>query len=137
MRVHFLHHQVLDTVVILEEGNLPHPWSPQCNMMFPWSTLNGRQPVTAQCVRGAEQKRRWLAGAELREITERSFEDYGEPLENVASFKYLGRVMTAEDDDWPAVLGNRQRASKSWGRLSWILARRKRIRRCWEFFLKR
>ena len=25
MRVHFLHRHVLDTVVILEEGNLPHP----------------------------------------------------------------------------------------------------------------
>ena len=25
MRVHFLHRHVLETVVILEEGNLPHP----------------------------------------------------------------------------------------------------------------
>ena len=28
MRVHFLHHNVKDTVVVLEEGNLPHPRCP-------------------------------------------------------------------------------------------------------------
>ena len=36
-----------------------------------------------QCARGAEQKRRRLAEAELRETLERAFEAYGEPLENV------------------------------------------------------
>ena len=43
MRVHFLHQNVLDTVVILEEGNLPHPWY----MLVPRRTLNGRHPATA------------------------------------------------------------------------------------------
>ena len=28
IRVHFWHQHVQDTVVILEEGNLPHPWCP-------------------------------------------------------------------------------------------------------------
>ena len=28
------------------------------------------------------------------------FEAYGAPLENVTAFKYLGRLMTAGDDDW-------------------------------------
>ena len=28
MRVHFMHRHVLETVVILEEGNLPHPLCP-------------------------------------------------------------------------------------------------------------
>ena len=36
---------------------------------------------------------------------ERYFEEYGEPLENVTTFQYLGRVLTAGDDDWLAVLG--------------------------------
>ena len=39
----------------------------------------------------------------------------------MTTFKYLGRVMTAGDDDWPAVVGNLQKARKSWGRLSRIL----------------
>ena len=52
----------------------------------------------------------------------RAFHTYGEPLENVMAFRYLGRVMTAGDDDWPAVIGNLQKARKSWGRLSRILS---------------
>ena len=80
MRVHFLHRYVLDTVVILEEGNLPHLQCAQCDMLVPRRALNGRHPATSQCVRGAEQKRQRLAEAETRESLERSFEAYGEPL---------------------------------------------------------
>ena len=62
-----------------------------------------------------------LAEEELREITERDFETYVAPLENVTAFKCLGRAMTAGDDDWPAVVGNLQKARKSWGRLLRIM----------------
>ena len=55
------------------------------------------------CRKGVEQKRRRMAEAELRESTERAFEAYGKPLETVTTFKYLGRVMTARNDEWPAV----------------------------------
>ena len=118
-----MHRHVLDTVVILEEGNLPHPRCPQRDMLVPWRTLNGRHLVIAQCARGAEQNGRRLVEAELREITERAFEAYGEPFENVTEFKYLGWVMTAGDDEWPAVVGKLQRERNSWGRLSRILSR--------------
>ena len=91
-------------------------------MMIPWRTLNRRHPATAQCNRGAGQKRRRLAEAELWESTERAFEAYGEPLENVTEFKYLGQVTTTVDDDWPAVVGNLRKAMKSWGQLSRILS---------------
>ena len=47
--------------------------------------------ATAQCAKGAEIKRCRMAEVELREITERAFEAYGKPLENVSAFKYLGR----------------------------------------------
>ena len=53
-----------------------------------------------------EQERRRTAETELRESTEMDFEAYGKPLEAVPSFKYLGRIMTAGDDDWPAVAGS-------------------------------
>ena len=90
MRVHFLHPHVLDTVVILDEGNLPHQRCPRCDMLVPWMALNDRYPATAQCDRGVEQKRRRLAEAELKESLERDFEAYMEPLQNVTAFKYLG-----------------------------------------------
>ena len=37
---------------------------------------------------------------------ERAFEAYGEPLENVTTFRYLGRVLTAGENDWLEVVGN-------------------------------
>ena len=74
MQVHFLHPHIVETVVILEEGKLPHPRCPQCGMLVFWGKLNRRHPATAQCARGSERKRRRLAEAELRESTERAFE---------------------------------------------------------------
>ena len=66
MRVHLLHQHVLDTVVILEEVNLPQPRCPQCDMLVPQRALNIRRPATAQCARGAERKRRRLVEVDLR-----------------------------------------------------------------------
>ena len=74
MRVHFFYCHVLYTVVFLEEVNLPHPRCSRCNMLVPWQALNDRHPVTAQCARGAERKRRRLAEADLRDSLERTFE---------------------------------------------------------------
>ena len=59
----------------------------------------------------------------MRESTERAFEAYVAPLENVTAFKYLGRVMTAGDYVWTEVVGKLQRPRNSWGRLSRILSR--------------
>ena len=52
-----------------------------------------------------------------------AFEVYWEQLKTVPSFKYLGRILTAGDDDWPVVAGNLEKARKSWGRLQRILSR--------------
>ena len=46
MQVHFLNWNVLDTVVILEEGNFPHPRCTLCKMLVPWRALNSRHPST-------------------------------------------------------------------------------------------
>ena len=118
-----MHRHVLETVVILEEGNILFPRFPQCDMLIPLSTLNISHPDTSQCARGAEKKRRWLDEDELRERKDSYFEAYGASLENVTAFKYLGRVIMAGDNYWSAVVDNFQMARKSWGRLSRILSR--------------
>ena len=64
-----------------------------------------------------------MAEEELMESTVWAFEAYGKPLENVSSFKYLGRVMTAGDNNWVAVAGNLLKARKSWESLSRRLCR--------------
>ena len=52
-----------------------------------------------------------------------AFKVYGEQLQAIPSFKYLGRIMTEGDDDCPAMAGNLGKARKSWGRLQRILSR--------------
>ena len=99
MRMHFCIRNVRDAVIIMEEGNLPHPRCENCDMLVPWWSLNGRHKDTAMCRSGAERKWRRLAEVEIRESTERAFESYGEQLESVPRFTYLGRVMTAGSDD--------------------------------------
>ena len=64
------------------------------------------------------------------------FEAYGKQLEAVPSFKYLGRIMTVGDDDWPAVAGNLVKARKSWGRLTRILSREGADKRISGMFFK-
>ena len=113
MRVHFLHRHVLAPVVIMEEGKLLHPWCNRCDMLVSWRALNGRNPATAQCARGAEWKRRRLAEAETRKSSERAFKAYGEPIQNVSTFRYLGRVLTEGDNNWLAVVGNLGKAQNS------------------------
>ena len=58
---------------------------------------------------------------ETRESLEWDFDAYGEPIKNVSAFKYQGKVLTAGDNDWLAVVGNLGKARKSWGRLSRVL----------------
>ena len=102
--------------LLQDDHNIP-------DMLVPRRALNKRHHTTTQCKKGAEQKRRQIAEAELRDSTERAFEVYGKPLEMVSTFKYLGRAMTAGDDDWPALAGNLLKAQRSWGRLSRIISR--------------
>ena len=77
MRVHFVHRHVYDTMVILEEVNLPLPRCPRCDLQVSRKALNGRHLGTSQCRTGTEQKRRRLAEAEMRVTSERAFHAYG------------------------------------------------------------
>ena len=112
MGVHFFHQHLRDTVIILEEGNLPHPRCPRCDMIVPWRALNRKHLAKAQCAKGVEGKRIQMAEENLRESLERDFQAYMEPLETVILFKYMGQVMTTGGYDWPEVAGNLRKARK-------------------------
>ena len=83
MRVHFVHRHVHATVVILEEGNLPLPRCPRCDLQVSRKALNGRHLGTSQCRTGTERKRRRLAEAEMRVTSEKAFHAYGEKMKAV------------------------------------------------------
>ena len=123
MQVHFVQRYVQETVVILEEGNFPHPRCARCDMQVPRKALNGSHMGTTQCAKGSERNRRRLDETETRENSERVFRAYGQPMEAVIEFSYLGQLLTATDDDWPAVAGNIQKVWRSWGRMAKVLGR--------------
>ena len=54
----------------------------------------------------------------------------------VTSLKYLGQVILAADDDWPAVVQNLSWSRKVWIRMSRILSREGAAPRVYSFFLK-
>ena len=49
LRTHFFHCHIWDTIVILEEGNRPHPWFPNCDIFVPLSSPKRRHPTTPVC----------------------------------------------------------------------------------------
>ena len=70
--------------------------------------------------RQREQARRLRACTEAQNV---EFEALGSLLGKVNEFRYLGRILTERDSDWPALLRNLKRARQRWGRLSRLLVR--------------
>ena len=93
IRVQLWHQNVWDTVVIMEDGNLPHSKSPLWDMLIPCQSLDGLKNSTAQFNKESERKRRRLTVKGARAVTSRVFSAYGRPLEMAPYFKYLGRVI--------------------------------------------
>ena len=90
-------------------------------MLVPWKSLNGTHRCTSQCNQGVERKIRRSAAKEEREVTARDFNAYEFPLEMVTSFRYLGQVLLAEDDDCPELVSNLSQARAVWRRMMRIL----------------
>ena len=59
----------------------------------------------------------------METTSEKAFHAYGTKMRALTEFKYLRRVLTNTDDDWPAVAGNIRKARASWGRLARIMGR--------------
>ena len=70
-------------------------------------------------------ERKWsrLAEKEAWEGTDLSLTAYVVPLYQFTSFKYLGRVLAAEENYWPEVVCNFRHARQKWARLTWVLSR--------------
>ena len=90
MQVHFVHRNVHDTVVILEEGNVPLTRCPRCDLQVSRKALNGRHLETSQCRTGTERKQRRLAEAELEITPEKEFHAYGIKMRAVTDFTGTG-----------------------------------------------
>ena len=69
-------------------------------------------------------------------VTSRASGAYGRPLDIVTSFIYLGRVILAADDNWPAVILNLVKVRAVWRRTTRILIREGTRLRMSVFFFK-
>ena len=53
LRIHFLNFHMRDTIVIMEEGNLPHTCFLECDIFIPWAALNRHHHNISLCALGA------------------------------------------------------------------------------------
>ena len=82
-----------------------------------------RHERTAACKARAEQRRRREVAEGVAAAARRKFKAYDrDELRAVDTFKYLGRVITRDDCDAPAIRRNLKRARQVWGRLSKVIA---------------
>ena len=74
--------------------------------------LNRRNPSNDLCRRGDEHKRFRLAAEEAEAGEVMALTTYDRPLTAVLSFKYMGRVLSSSDDNWPEAIRTLRRAQK-------------------------
>ena len=90
---------------------------------------------TKNCREGTERKTQHKAAVDAARALEQSFSAYGEELERVEVFKYLGRLLAYDDNDAQAVRDNIKKARKCWRRVSRVLrAENASLRVCGMFF---
>ena len=68
LRVNLSFHHPRYIIVILEEGNKPHPRCPKCYMSFPQEALNQTHLTSVMCWRGTDRKRQRLVVEETEEL---------------------------------------------------------------------
>ena len=120
LRRHFRDRHPLDLVNIPGEGTLPK--CPRCDMQTNFANSRNHEQ-TALCREGAERKAQYAAAVTNAQALEVEFTAYGEPLERVEVFKYLGRLMAMDDNDRQAVRHNLTKARGVWKRFSVLLRR--------------
>ena len=119
LRMHFCHRHPYDKIIIHPEGNLPA--CPECGMQV---LVTDAHRNSKRCRRGRMRKRkRELEIGQLQALESTTFKVADSILENVETFLYLGRVVSATADDWPAVSRNLTKARQCWSRFSTLLRR--------------
>ena len=79
--------------------------------------------VLTTCVRATAAQRQYAVATESRVALGRTFSAYGEVLKYVKQFKYLGRIVSYDDNDTPAIRRNIKRARRQWGQFRKVIER--------------
>jgi hypothetical protein len=83
--------------------------------------MNGRHYETAICKDRVARKVQYAASKHAHLALQQSFTAYDAELERVEVFKYLGRLLTYDNNDAQAVKGNLKKARGVWARLSCMI----------------
>lgn len=136
MQVHFHFCHPLDSIHILEEGSAPLPRCKHCGLQTTYWDLNRTHYSSALCAAGRERRRRAQALEDSRRAKEQVFSARGVPLTRVSTFKYLGRILSEDNTDWPAVLKNVKKARAKWAMVRKVLVRDQASPRVSGYFYK-
>jgi hypothetical protein len=103
-----------DLVVCLSEGTTPLPRCTRCEMQTAVGTLMRKHQETKLCRERWRQQVQHETAAATRLSLETRFFAYGEELEWVKVFKYLGQLLLYDDNDTQAMRGNLAKARGCW-----------------------
>ena len=120
MNRHFRERHPRDTIRF--DGNEPH----QCEICDTKLLTAGglaRHRNTATCQRAAKRKENLDRRTDQQATVDFILRVDGIPIKRVKEFKYLGRMVSDNDNDAPAIRRNIKRARAQWGRFSRLLRR--------------
>jgi len=122
LRRHFMHRHLLDMLIIQEEGILGR--CDQCGMFVTTDTPQelAKHQRTKICIAGAARYAKRQHEVLQQTARHVRFIVDGNELESVHSFRYLGRMLCDDDNDWLAVSTNLKKARARWQMISRILS---------------
>ena len=118
MQRHFQSHQFLAGVRFPGEGELVS--CPHCDLKVPSLDKHIGTKACKKAATRASKRRQVKANREVDQVI---FHIGDQPIQKVSSFKYLGRILSANDDDLPAVAANVHCAHQRWGQVAQLLIR--------------
>jgi hypothetical protein len=108
MHRHFFYRHFHDTIIISEEGVLPR--CQRCRMFCTVTALAGKHIGSKNCWDGERMNQRRFQELQCIRALRQTFHIRDQPLETVANFPYLGRILSIRDNDWAAARSNLQKS---------------------------
>ncbi len=76
---------------------------------------------TKECQVGTERQHQWDMAVQSTLALHQQFTVHGDVLERIKMFRYLGRLLSQDDDDIQAVRSQRCKARGTWSRVGQVL----------------
>ena len=106
------------TLTIAEDGQ-----AHRCNLCGMFTMNIAKHQKTKICKKGQERRKHEKLQDLQAEAGDQKFYVYGQELERVKEFKYLGRIIREDDDDTQTILEQIKKARGKWNSIAKILKR--------------